>query len=98
MCDNMAAVTEEQAKHFFHQGPEPEVPASLKIREDRPPAVYAVKVRGEVVNYSVQFYFYTGTNVQPPSIGASIASGSPRGFSPQKRKQTPPSTERSTST
>jgi hypothetical protein len=63
MCDNMAAVTEEQAKDFFHREPDPEVPASLKVREDRPPAVYAVKVRGEVVNCSVQFYFYTDAQV-----------------------------------
>ena len=63
MSGSMTAVTEEQAKAFYVQGPNPDIPASLKIDAQRPPDVYPVKGRAGKEKYAVSFYYYIDAQV-----------------------------------
>ena len=96
-----SAVTEEEAKAFFDQGPDPDVPASLRIDAACPPHINSYKSRG-ADRWSVAFYFYAD---------AKVERNSPKGywrkkhkrvcaaiFDTRARKPNPASTARSTTT
>jgi len=73
----MSAVTEEEAKAFFDRGPDPDVPASLRIDAACPPHINSYKSRG-ADRWSVAFYFYAD---------AKVRRNSPNGYWRKKHKR-----------
>ena len=73
----MSAVTEEEAKAFFDRGPDPDVPASLRIDAACPPHINTHKTRG-ADRWSVAFYFYAD---------AKVERNSPKGYWRKKHKR-----------